>query len=83
MSTLQVFEQNPYLHATQIKLRILVFLKIIHFTKSYETSISFKYLSMHNRVIGYRSGGPGFDFRRYQKKKVGGLERGPLSLEYN
>jgi hypothetical protein len=31
------------------------------------------------RVLGYRSGGPGFDSRHY-KKKVVGLERGPLSL---
>jgi hypothetical protein len=31
------------------------------------------------RVPGYRSGGPGFDSRHY-KKKVVGLERGPLSL---
>jgi hypothetical protein len=31
------------------------------------------------RVLGYRSGGPGFDSRHYQKKVVG-LERGPLSL---
>jgi hypothetical protein len=30
-------------------------------------------------VLGYRSGGPGFDFRHY-KKKVVGLERGPLIL---
>jgi hypothetical protein len=32
------------------------------------------------RVPGYRSGGPGFDFRALQGKKVVGLERGPLSL---
>jgi hypothetical protein len=32
------------------------------------------------RVPGYRSGGPGFDSRHYQGKKVMGLERGPLSL---
>jgi hypothetical protein len=33
------------------------------------------------RVLGYRSGGPGLDSRHYQnKKKVLGLERGPLSL---
>jgi hypothetical protein len=32
------------------------------------------------RVAGYRSGGPGFDFRELQEKKVVGLERGPLSL---
>jgi hypothetical protein len=32
------------------------------------------------RVLGYRSGGPGFDSRHYQKKKVVGLERAPLSL---
>jgi hypothetical protein len=34
------------------------------------------------RVPGYRSGGPGFDSRALQrkKKKVVGLERGPLSL---
>jgi hypothetical protein len=31
------------------------------------------------RVLGYRSGGSGFDSRHY-KKKVVGLERGPLSL---
>jgi hypothetical protein len=31
------------------------------------------------RVLGYRSGGPGFDSRHYQKKIVG-LGRGPLSL---
>jgi hypothetical protein len=31
------------------------------------------------RVPGYRSGGPGFDFRVLQEKKVVGLERGPLS----
>jgi hypothetical protein len=31
------------------------------------------------RVLGYRSRGPGFDFRTLQKKVVG-LERGPLSL---
>jgi hypothetical protein len=33
-------------------------------------------------VPSYRSGGPGFDFRELQeeKKKVVGLERGPLSL---
>jgi hypothetical protein len=31
------------------------------------------------RVLGYRSGGAGFDSRHYQKKVVG-LERGPLSL---
>jgi hypothetical protein len=31
------------------------------------------------RVLGYRSGGPGFDSRHYQKK-VMGLGRGPLSL---
>jgi hypothetical protein len=31
------------------------------------------------RVSGYRSGGPGFDSRHYQKKVVG-LEKGPLSL---
>jgi hypothetical protein len=32
------------------------------------------------RVPGYRSGGPGFDSRALQDKKVVGLERGPLSL---
>jgi hypothetical protein len=32
------------------------------------------------RVPGYRSGGPGFDHGHYKKKKVVGLERGPLSL---
>jgi hypothetical protein len=32
------------------------------------------------RVLGYRYRGPGFDSRHYQKKKVMGLERGPLSL---
>jgi hypothetical protein len=33
------------------------------------------------RVPGYRSRGPGFDFRRYQNFwEVVGLERGPLSL---
>jgi hypothetical protein len=33
------------------------------------------------RVLGYRSVGPGFDFRRYQIFwEVVGLERGPLSL---
>jgi hypothetical protein len=33
------------------------------------------------RVSGYRSRGPGFDFRPYQIFcEVGGLERGPLSL---
>jgi hypothetical protein len=31
------------------------------------------------RVLGYRSGGPG-SIRHYQKKKVVGLERTPLSL---
>jgi hypothetical protein len=31
------------------------------------------------RVLGYRSGSPG-SIRHYQKKKVLGLERGPLSL---
>jgi hypothetical protein len=30
------------------------------------------------RVLGYRSGAPGSI--HYQKKKVAGLERGPLSL---
>jgi hypothetical protein len=30
------------------------------------------------RVLGYRR--PGFDSRHYQKKKVVGMERGPLSL---
>jgi hypothetical protein len=30
------------------------------------------------RVRGYRSGGPGFDSRALQEKKVVGLERGPL-----
>jgi hypothetical protein len=33
------------------------------------------------RVLGYRSGGPGFDSRYCLKIKVMGLERGPLSLE--
>jgi hypothetical protein len=32
------------------------------------------------RVPGYRYRGPVFDSRHYQKKKVMGLERGPLSL---
>jgi hypothetical protein len=32
------------------------------------------------RVPGYRSGDPGFDSRHYKKKRVLGLERGPLSL---
>jgi hypothetical protein len=32
------------------------------------------------RVPGYRSGGPGFDSRALQEKKVVVLERGPLSL---
>jgi hypothetical protein len=32
------------------------------------------------RVLGYRSRDPGFDSRALQKKKVVGLERGPLSL---
>jgi hypothetical protein len=33
------------------------------------------------RVLGYRSGGPGFDSRRYQIfLEVVGLELGPLSL---
>jgi hypothetical protein len=31
------------------------------------------------RVLGYRCRGPGFDSRALQKK-VGALERGPLSL---
>jgi hypothetical protein len=32
------------------------------------------------RVLGYRSGGPGSIPGTTRKKKVGGLERGPLSL---
>jgi hypothetical protein len=32
------------------------------------------------RVLDYRSKGPGFDSRALHKKKVVGLERGPLSL---
>jgi hypothetical protein len=32
------------------------------------------------RVPGYRSGGPGFDSRALQEKKVVGLEWDPLSL---
>jgi hypothetical protein len=32
------------------------------------------------KVTGYRPGGPGFDSRSLQEKKVLGLERGPLSL---
>jgi hypothetical protein len=32
------------------------------------------------RVPGYRSGGPGFDSRTLQEKKVVGVERDPLSL---
>jgi hypothetical protein len=33
------------------------------------------------RVPGYRSGGPGFDFRRYQMLcEVVGVERGPHSF---
>jgi hypothetical protein len=32
------------------------------------------------RVPGYRSGGPEFDSRALQEKKVVGLKRGPLSL---
>jgi hypothetical protein len=33
------------------------------------------------RVFGYRSRGPGFDFRRFQFfSEAAGLERGPLSL---
>jgi hypothetical protein len=32
------------------------------------------------RVLDYRYRGPGFDSRTLQKKKVVGLERGPLSL---
>jgi hypothetical protein len=32
------------------------------------------------RVLGYRFEGPGFNSRHYQKKKVMGLERGPLRL---
>jgi hypothetical protein len=32
------------------------------------------------RVIGYRSGGPGSIPRITKKKRVVGLERGPLSL---
>jgi hypothetical protein len=32
------------------------------------------------RVLDYRCRGPGFDSRYYKKKKVVGLERGPLSL---
>jgi hypothetical protein len=32
------------------------------------------------RVLGYRSGGPVSIPGHYQKKKVVGLERGPLSL---
>jgi hypothetical protein len=33
------------------------------------------------KVLGYRSRGPGFDFRRYQIfSEVVSLERGPLSL---
>jgi hypothetical protein len=31
-------------------------------------------------VPGYRSGGPGFNYRALQEKKVVDLERGPLSL---
>jgi hypothetical protein len=32
------------------------------------------------RVSGYRSAGPGFDYRHYQETNVVGLELGPLSL---
>jgi hypothetical protein len=32
------------------------------------------------RVLGYKSGGPGLIFGTTRKKKVVGLERGPLSL---
>jgi hypothetical protein len=32
------------------------------------------------RVLGYRSGGLGFDSRALQEKKAVGLERGPFSL---
>jgi hypothetical protein len=32
------------------------------------------------RVLDYRSRGPGFDSGYYHKKKVVGLERGPLNL---
>jgi hypothetical protein len=33
-----------------------------------------------DRVLGYRSGGPGYIPGTTRKKKVVGLERGPLSL---
>jgi hypothetical protein len=39
-----------------------------------------KLLIMQVVFVGVRLSTPGFDSRHYQKKKVVGLERGPLSL---
>jgi hypothetical protein len=49
-------------------------------THLFPSHSSFRLCGLVVRVLGYRSGGQGSIPRRYLKKKVVGLERGPLSL---
>jgi hypothetical protein len=57
----------------------MIELQIIQGPTSTNISITDRLCGLLVRVPGYRSGGPGFDFRALQKKVVS-LERGLLSL---
>jgi hypothetical protein len=57
---------------TKVNLPVLISLDILSFSD--------RLCGLVARVLGYRSGGPGSISGTTRKKKVVGLERGPLSL---
>jgi hypothetical protein len=66
-----------------ISFSILIFRSVYTLSQIliYIFTVAYRLCGLVIRVSGYRSRGPGFDFRRYHIFfKVVGLERGPLSL---
>jgi hypothetical protein len=58
----------------------LLEVRVLHFSfVNVNKVLADRLFGLEVRVLDYRSRGPGFDSRHY-KKKVVGLERGPLSL---
>jgi hypothetical protein len=67
------------MHSPNIKMVILC--RPVHFHNLYLVSFNIDCLrGLVVRVLGYRFGGPGSIPGTARKKKVVGLERGPLSL---
>jgi hypothetical protein len=90
LNTVAIGTQIPVSHESQGSVQTVTLKQLTNYLKSCNT-LSYSRISQHFTEIGpplWSSGQsswlqirrPGFDSRHYQKKKVVGLERGPLSL---